>query len=381
MGRLDFTVFIFSIVLLSFFVFPLFYWGMSKASLYRLERRPLLLDWRFLLPCLIYTFVLGFRYDYAYDWMQYRYTFEYLQRGALYRESTEKGYLFINQILGWVGFDYYSIFILEGFIYVLSIGMLCKHDRKVLVFVLPIVYIVNRFNCLNISRQFFAMSVLMIAVSYLLEGKKMVYWILSLVSATIHASAIIYVLPFYFIPRLFLPKLKITLVVYFSTWAFSTFIFNKMLDLSVFVTGYIITNKDYSTDTLIAERFLREELTVWRVFVNMFRDMTYIFLFYYLNRIQIINKRYLILVLIGLCGILCRIFGGTNEITSRFMYYVTIFSDIGLGILFAYSISILRKLPVWLVFMALITFIQIIWSFWGTITLEVLVGGHYFRYL
>ena len=85
--HLEFTIVIFSIVLLSFIMFPAFYYQMSNKQLTFWEKKTLL-------PCLIYTFLLGYRYEY--DWHQYQQTFLYFLKGQLYRENTEIGYLAIN---------------------------------------------------------------------------------------------------------------------------------------------------------------------------------------------------------------------------------------------------------------------------------------------
>lgn len=192
------TYWVFTIVLISFVMIPVFYQTLKPASLNRIQSRPLFYDWRFLIPMLVYSILLGLRYDYSFDWDQYKNTFEYLQRGLLFRDDTEKGYLFINRCLILCGFNFYSIFILEAIVYVTSYYYLFKDNRKYLLFVMPIVYMAQYSNCLNISRQFFAMSVLFIAYRNLLEGKRIVYFILGLIACSIHSSAYIWLIAFYF---------------------------------------------------------------------------------------------------------------------------------------------------------------------------------------
>lgn len=114
------TLLVFSIVFFTFVVIPLFYQPLTSSSLDRIQKKTFLLDWRFWIPMLVYSILLGFRYDYSYDWNQYRYTFEYINNGILYRDDTEKGYLFINKCLGLCGFNFYSIFILEAITYINS---------------------------------------------------------------------------------------------------------------------------------------------------------------------------------------------------------------------------------------------------------------------
>lgn len=130
MQHLEFTIIIFTIVFLSFIIFPAIYMRMTDKQIALLDKKSLLNDWRFLMPCLIYTILLGFRYDYAFDWYQYQQTFLYLLRGELYRETTEVGYLAINWILGKLSFNYYSIFCLKDlfgyFLFVIYVKKIAK---------------------------------------------------------------------------------------------------------------------------------------------------------------------------------------------------------------------------------------------------------------
>ena len=214
--HLSLTLTIFFLILIVFVVINSSYWVLSRKQLMRVESRSVFLDWRFWIPCLVYAFVLGYRWDYAFDWWQYYNTFNDIQHGLLYRESTEKGYLLVNIILGKLGFDFYSIFIFEGFIYILSIYILLKHNKLALVFALPLIYMGCRYNCLNISRQFFAQSILWIGFYYLLKNNKKIYWILGIIACSIHSSAYIWIIIFYFAPKLKLPSKKFAIIIYSS---------------------------------------------------------------------------------------------------------------------------------------------------------------------
>ena len=160
MSHLELTLTVFYIVFFVMLVFSASYWCLSNNKIERIEQRSIFLDIRFWIPCLVYTILLGYRWNYAYDWEQYYYTFLDIQKGYLYRDTTEKGYLAINYLLGRCGFDFYSIFLLEGFIYITSIYTMLQKNRMALAFALPLIYISARYNCLNISRQFFAQSIL-----------------------------------------------------------------------------------------------------------------------------------------------------------------------------------------------------------------------------
>ena len=128
MDLLDFTYFIFILVVIILILFPATYLSMNGQTLNLIQQRSVWKDLRILIPCILYAVILGFRYNYAFDWEQYRYTFEFLKNGHLYRETTEKGYLALNYLLIQLGFNYYSIFVFEGFLWIFSIAYIFSQN-------------------------------------------------------------------------------------------------------------------------------------------------------------------------------------------------------------------------------------------------------------
>lgn len=149
------TVIVFNLVLVAFIVFPLSYQVLSCNQYRKLQSKIMIFDWRILIPILIYTILLGYRYNYSWDWYQYYNTFNYMKMDILFRDDVEIGYAYINKILAGLDFDFYSIFLVEAFVYVFALCYLLRDNRKYLLFSLPYVYISCFYNCLNISRQFF----------------------------------------------------------------------------------------------------------------------------------------------------------------------------------------------------------------------------------
>ena len=87
----EFTLLIYFTVSLGFVVFNMKYVLCNGQNYNKLNFMPLWRDYHFLIPCLVYSILLGFRYDFAYDWSQYKETFLYLEQGTLFREDTEIG--------------------------------------------------------------------------------------------------------------------------------------------------------------------------------------------------------------------------------------------------------------------------------------------------
>lgn len=367
------TYWVFTIVLISFVMIPVFYQTLKPASLNRIQSRPLFYDWRFLIPMLVYSILLGLRYDYSFDWDQYKNTFEYLQRGLLFRDDTEKGYLFINRCLILCGFNFYSIFILEAIVYVTSYYYLFKDNRKYLLFVMPIVYMAQYSNCLNISRQFFAMSVLFIAYRNLLEGKRIVYFILGLIACSIHSSAYIWLIAFYFFKYLNVIRINIKYVFIACLISFIIIAYYKTMlyDILSSMTVLMSSKSHYEDGQIMDTKYLRDDLQFSMLLVRFVRTIMYLYLFKIQENLGFfkyspIIKNY---VLIGLVTYPIVYLMGTHEIFSRMMYYISVMADIGWGVLvYNYFFKLLkRKIVLWEFFLVFICTFQFFWAYYSQI--------------
>lgn len=376
MGRLELTIIVFYIIFFSLIIFPISYWKMNNKMLMRIESKSLFGDWRFLVPCFIYVILLGYRYDYAFDWTQYQLTFKYIQAGRLYREDTEVGYLAINRLLGLLGGDYYSIFLLEGFLWFFSICYLVKDNRKSWIFVLLMVYIAHRFRCLNLSRQHLAMSLIFIGYAGLWYGKRKWYWVWGILACTVHSSCILYIFPFYlserYVNKLKLPNRKLILVLYVTSVIFSEIFQNYIFQAGDFITKYLISNKNYTVDTLTNERFQFDEEPIVRTIIWAIKDIGYILLFYCLNKMKPFCKKEYVFLFIGLMSIFFRVWAGRNEITSRVFIYIVVFYNIGWGILLTNLCYKWKKVPFYITICAIIAFVHTLYSLLPTIVEEVM---------
>lgn len=366
----EFTLLIYFTVSLGFVVFNMKYVLCNGQNYNKLNSMPLWRDYHFLIPCLVYSILLGFRYDFAYDWSQYKETFLYLEQGSLFREDTEIGYLFVNKVLIFLGFNYYSIFILEGFVWILSIAMLLRNEKKYYLFSFLFVTILNRFDCLNISRQFFAMSILYIAYSFLLDNKKKFFLLFALMAVTVHSSALIFVIPFYFLNKSYDVKLTYVLMTYFLLLIFREKVFDFIINSSTIVQGYILTQKRYDADFITNEMFMRQGIQLSRMIREGFVDIAYILCYYSLKHNPKVSKKIETLLFLGMIGIIIRIAFGTNEITSRTAFYFTVFSHIGMGIMTTLAFTLQAKYKIWYVLVGLIFIINLIFYDYSHILLE-----------
>lgn len=367
------TLIVFSIVLWTFVLVPVFYQIMLPSSLNRLQKRPLYFDWRFWIPMLVYSILLGYRYDYSFDWDQYRNTFEYLTHGLVFRDDTEYGYMIINKLLGKCGFSFYSIFILEAIVYVTSYYFLFKDNRKYLLFVMPIVYMAQYSNCLNISRQFFAMSVLFVAYRNLLDGKRLLFVLLGLIACSIHSSAYLWLLPFFAFSKL--DKIKVNcfylLIVYISAsilvYSFKNVIYDFLASLSFLYS----VKENYGEGGIMSDRFLNDDMPLIMFLVRFMRSLMYLYMYKSQEYIGLFDSKPVVrnFVLIGLLTYPVVILMGTHEIFSRMLYYVSVMADIGWGVLaynyFFYMIR--KKIVLWEFILMVVGTFHFFWSYYSQI--------------
>lgn len=379
MYNLDLTLTVFYFILLVMVIFTASYWYVTSSLLEKIERRSIFMDIRFWIPCLVYTILLGFRWDYSFDWDQYYNTFINIQKGILYRDSTEKGYLTINYLLGQLGFNFYSIFLLEGFLYITSIYIMLQKNRKALLFALPLIYISARNNCLNISRQFFAQSFLWIAFYYLIQGKRTIYFILGAVACSIHTSAFFWIVAFYLIKFFKIPSLKVTTIIYLGCLVFQVLFQKYFYALSTVLITYMLTDRGYDSDYMMADRFHRIEFSLFHTLLYAFIDFTFILSVYFVKKRGLVKSKWEeILMIVGIYGVCLNVVGGTHEIFSRFFWYFSYLYYIAWGIVLCYMCKNIKQVPFYLWIFTAISLMQKLWSMYALIIAECTGPDHHY---
>lgn len=366
------TIIVFTIVLLSLTLVPLFYFALRPSALDRLQKRSVWKDWRFLIPMLTYVILLGFRYNYYYDWDQFRNIFVYLQKGLLYREDAEIGYLFINKLLILCGFNYYSIFILEGVVYIFSYYFLLKDYRRYLPFILPLVFMGQNINCLNISRQFFAMSVLFIAYRFLLDKKRWLFGFISIGAGLIHASAFLWFPVFYVFSKFQTIRLNYTFISLIVVGlSLGIFLFKDILyEQLQFIFGLFSFKENYR-DVILADKRVRETMSFDFFLVRLVKMLTYIYVFKIQDKTGIFKEHPMLrnFILIGIVSMPIVILFSANELFLRTFFYISVFTDIGWGILIYNMCFLSRKIrynPIVMCLVCICVF-HYYWSFYSNI--------------
>lgn len=378
------TYLVYFSILSSFFIFPLFSKVKKNRSGYSLNvhQNRIWLGWSIMLPCVIYAFLVGLRYNYGFDWEQYYYTFQFIQRGTLYRDTTEVGYLLINRLIGLCGGNIYSLFVLEGFLWAFAICYLLKYDKKAVRYVLPLFIMSTWFRVLNLSRQHFAMSFFFIAIVCLLEGKKKWYIFWTIIAASIHTSVLIFAVPFFFLDKIKkIPSLKVSLMCYLGIVLAKSVMQNAFLVLGTLFTTYVVKNKGYTADTLLADRF-QWEISLSKMLCGYFLDIVTILGIHFLLKrksLNIIGVRkpleYYFCAL-GLLGAILRPMGESHEIFSRTFMYFTYFEYICFGLWVYYMVRHFKSIPMWLNGMTIFAVMYKIYSGFFSLKFQISAGNY-----
>lgn len=124
---------------------------------------------------ILYTILMGYRYDVGFDWMQYKDNFVYCRKGIgnMVRDY-EPVYSFLNLLLSrQLGLHYWSLMLLECFLYLYSMFLFCRlaKDRLAAAIACTLFYCISFFNAINTSREFLALSFFMIGNYLLIDNK------------------------------------------------------------------------------------------------------------------------------------------------------------------------------------------------------------------
>ena len=179
-----------------------------------------------------------------------------------------------------------------------------------------------------------------------------------------------------------MPSLKITSIIYCLCVSLKLVIQKYLFTLSSLLTAFLITNKGYDSEHMMADRFNRGESSIYSIIILAIIHFTFILSAYYVRR-----KGYLktdwenILVLIGIYGIFMNVLGGTHEILDRFFWYFSYLYYIAWGIVVCHMIKHFYSIPTVIWLLTFISFAQRLWFMYSTIVEECLgQSRHYLEY-
>lgn len=200
--------------------------------------KPLIL----ILPILIVSVLLGYRYNVGTDWNNYQATYlNIINNGISFYDilhsDYEPIYLTLNAIIAFFGSPYQIFFTV---IIVLYLYLLYKSFSK-FSFLLPLGFFffitTTLFNALNIQRQVLSVCIFLYSTKYILSRDIFKYFFCVTIATLCHTSSII-LFPLYFITNplfKFIDKTFVLLLLYFISFFLYDIIFDILIDLlSVF---------------------------------------------------------------------------------------------------------------------------------------------------
>ena len=323
------------------------YQSIDKKKFFYLQKRELFSDKRVLFMCLSYAIIFGFRYDYLNDWFTYFAGFNSIKEGYIeWSIQREPGFFYLQYLLGALGFSGYSIFIVQGFLWIYGLCYLLKDNRKCLIFVLPFVFLGDSIG-LILTRQFLAMSLIYIGYRMSLDDKNTKAWIFYLLSISVHFSAVLWFAVFILLKRVksLNPFVIFPLFVFLSV--LSSVFFGLLVQSSNSLTAMLssagITSKDYDTYVILQRQSEATVASSRQLLTLGLTRALYLIAYYECKRKGFLEDRFLNnFVILGILGIFTDLVMGYNIIFARFGAYLTSFYFLGYGIL-AYITLIDRR--------------------------------------
>ncbi len=180
------------------------------------------------------------------------------------------GYTLISRIIGFVfGNNYVALNCVVGAFTIFFVYKAIIQNSKNKTLSLYLLLSSTLFyQMLNQSRQMLAIAIVLYSLKYLLDNKKLKYFITILLAASIHVSAL-FVLPFYFIRNLKINKHNTTLYILFSIIAFVGFTTIEKIIISTHYGSIYYGSEYYAASfTSIIMLLFRIFLTALLLFLN-----------------------------------------------------------------------------------------------------------------
>ena len=210
------------------------------------------------LSIIIFSLIVGLRYDVGVDHLAYINIFEHGNIGNDSIDRMEIIYQYINIILSDLGFHYSVLFTLTTALQLILLQKSLKFNKEILpwayFFYFTTLYL---FFALNGLRQAIAISILVYAFLFLYQRKVIPYLITVLVASGFHTSALI-MLPAYFVAHKDILKSKLIQYIIYSIFFFFglTFYDRILLLISSFAFGRYA---DFNLDILSNVSFANED--------------------------------------------------------------------------------------------------------------------------
>lgn len=224
-------------MLLSFCIylfFPVVFYIASYGVFYKKNYDVYSRNSIFFVLIIIYTIIIGTRYEVGTDWNNYK---DYFLNCDFYytREPREPIYYFLNKIvLYFFGDNYIFFFLLIAFLQISLIVKALKRFDYIFPLAILLFFLIGPFLAFqNVMRQSLAFCLFFYSIKFIERGCLKKYIITVVIATCIHTSSILF-LPLYFIcrrKRTFLDSLSFQLVLYLASLLLADFIFSAIMPL------------------------------------------------------------------------------------------------------------------------------------------------------
>lgn len=245
-----------------------------------------------ILPIIIVSLIMGFRYDVGTDWENYQAMYcEILKNGitwsSIVGSTLEPLYLILNAVIAYMGLPYQIFFAIIMFLHLILLYKSFDHYPYLLP--LGLFFYITTFFCtsLNIQRQSLSICIFIYSIRFILDKEFYKYCMCIIIAGLIHYSSFI-LLPVYFLSMNFTRVLDKRLI-QLSLYACSFFIFNFALNIiNNFVLGFI-TNAKYLSNLNALGNVNMGTSSGLGVIATIVVD---IFLIIYSKRLSIVYSKY-----------------------------------------------------------------------------------------
>ena len=202
------------------------------------------LDYLWWILIFIFTLFIGLRFQVGGDWFHYLKMLKGSQELSLLSLSIagDPGYLLLNWLSGLAGFGIYGVNLAGGFFFVFGLAIFCHHLPRpflALTVSIPYLFIVV---AMGYTRQGIALGIGMLALVALARQGKLQFYLLVLLAATMHKSAIL-LFPFAVLTA---QKNKYSILITMSLLGFGVGFFLVLEVLEGLYTNYI--KNPYASD-------------------------------------------------------------------------------------------------------------------------------------
>lgn len=289
-----------------------------------------------LIPILIYSLVIGMRFETGTDWRSYyNYYIEFLEGGDV---NLEFAYVFLNKSVAFFGLNYQSFFIIVALI---QIGLLYKflEQRRRILFWGVLLYFLSGpfFSSLNLVRQSLAFFVFLFSLQYIIRKDWKMYLVAMVIAYGFHTSSLVLV-PLYFVNRIdskHLDKRAVLLGLFVLAILLGTTLMERLGNLFFDVV-------DAWQYARYAPGFLDNSFSYGLGFVGIkLIDMTMIFYAAKLNRV-FKKEGFAVIWWVYYIGVLVFNIGMANLLTIRLSFCMTSLRFVVLSYLFCYAFSVVK---------------------------------------